>query len=146
MNLLVKKIYSDSIIPTYGSEYAAGLDLYAYGEHIIPSKTRKLIPTGISVEWNGDNANEYYLRIAPRSGLSVKYSIDIGAGVIDYDYRGQIHICFINNGDNDYKINNNDRVAQMILEKINRFSIIQEIEEHTNTKRGDNGFGSTGIN
>lgn len=144
MNLQVKKLNEDSIIPTYGSNYAAGLDLYAYGDFTIEKNSRRPIPTGISIEWNGDDAENYYMRIAPRSGLSVKKSIDIGAGVVDYDYRGQIFVCIINNGNEDYEIKSGDRIAQMILEKIKRFNKIEEILEHSNTDRGEGGFGSTG--
>jgi dUTP pyrophosphatase len=109
-------------------------------------KSRKLIQTGISIEWHGTDAQEYYMRIAPRSGLSVKYSIDIGAGVVDYDYRGELFVCFINNSEFEFNIKSGDRIAQMILERINRFDKICEIEEHTSTERGIGGFGSTGIN
>ena len=112
MNLFVKKLNEDSIIPIYGSNLAAGLDLYAYGDHIVPAKSRLPIPTGISIEWHGTDAQEYYMRIAARSGLSVKHSIDIGAGVVDYDYRGQIYVCFVNNGENEYVIRSGDRIAQ----------------------------------
>ncbi len=145
MNLLIKKLYDDAIVPTYGSDCAAGLDLYAFGEYNVPAKTRKVISTGICVEWSGIDDKNYYMRIAPRSGLSVKKSIDIGAGVIDYDYRGEIMICFINNSDNDYTINHGDRIAQAILEKIIRFTNINIVEELNTTHRGDNGFGSTGF-
>ena len=144
MQLFVKKLNEDSVIPTYGSSCAAGLDLYAYGDHVIPANSRIPIPTGISIEWHGSNAQEYYMRVAPRSGLSVKKCIDIGAGVVDYDYRGQIFVCFINNGNEEYVINSGDRIAQMILERINRFVQISEIDEHTKTDRGEGGFGSTG--
>jgi dUTP pyrophosphatase len=144
MQLLVKKLKENAIIPSYGSRYAAGMDLYAYGEHFIEAGTRKLIPTGISIEWKGEDANKYYIRIAPRSGLAVKHSIDIGAGVVDFDYRGEIFVCFINNGPKDYKIAHGDRIAQMILEKINIFEEIIEISQLTNTERGEGGFGSTG--
>jgi len=144
MNLLIKKLNEDSIIPSYGSEFAAGLDLHAYGDYTVPARSRKVIPTGISVEYNGPNDKEYYLRIAPRSGLSAKNSIDIGAGVVDWDYRGQIYVCFINNSDNEYQIKSGDRIAQMILERINRFNLITEVFEHSETTRGDGGFGSTG--
>ena len=144
MNLLVKKINEDSIIPSYGSEYAAGLDLHSYGDHCVPARSRKIIPTGITVEFNGPDDKEYYLRIAPRSGLSAKNSIDIGAGVVDWDYRGQIFVCFINNSDIEYQIKSGDRIAQMILERINRFISISEIFENSETKRGNGGFGSTG--
>lgn len=144
MNLLIKKLYDDAIPPTYGSEYAAGLDLYAFGEYNIPSKTRRVISTGICIEWFGLDAKNYYMRIAPRSGLSVKNCIDIGAGVIDYDYRGEIKVCFINNSDDEYTIKHGDRIAQCILEKISRFTSINIVEELDTTDRGVNGFGSTG--
>ena len=144
MKLLIKKNYPTSILPTYGSIYAAGLDLYAYGDYTVLSKTRLVIKTGISIEWTGDDCQNYYIRIAPRSGLSVKNSIDIGAGVIDYDYRGEIMICFINNSDKDYLINHGDKIAQALLERIDRFDIIEEVEELSSTLRNQNGFGSTG--
>lgn len=145
MNINVKKLYEDSQIPKYGSEYAAGMDLYSHDNYEIPSRTRKLVSTGISVSWEGPNANEYYLRIAARSGLSVKNNIDIGAGVVDYDYRGEIFICFINN-DNEktYVIKKGDKVAQMILERINTFSEVKIVDTHKETERGAGGFGSTG--
>ena len=145
MKLNIKKLNDDSKIPTYGSDYAAGLDIYSAVDLDIPSNTRKLVPTGISIAWNGDDDKNYYLRIAPRSGLSVKNNIDIGAGVVDYDYRGEIFICFINNGPVTYSIKKGDRIAQGILEKINRFDIIQEVQELEETNRGEVGFGSTGI-
>ena len=145
MKLNIKKLNDDAKIPTYGSDYAAGLDIYSAVDLDIPSNTRKLISTGISISWNGDDDKNYYLRIAPRSGLSVKNNIDIGAGVVDYDYRGEIFICFINNGSTTYSIKKGDRIAQAILEKINRFDIIQEVQELEETNRGGAGFGSTGV-
>jgi dUTP pyrophosphatase len=145
MKLNIKRLNDSAKIPTYGSDYAAGLDLYSSVDLLIPSNTRKLVSTGISIAWNGDDEKNYYLRIAPRSGLSVKNNIDIGAGVVDYDYRGELFVCFINNGNSDYSINKGDRIAQAILEKINRFDIIQEVNNLESTNRGNGGFGSTGI-
>lgn len=146
MKLNIKKLYPDAQIPTYGSKYAAGLDLYAYGEYNIPAKTRKLISTGICIQWISDDENpiDYYFRIAPRSGLSVKNCIEIGAGVIDSDYRGEIKICFINNSDSDYSIAHGDRIAQGILEKIKHFTSIDVVDELIETDRGESGFGSSG--
>lgn len=151
MKLLVKKLYHDTIIPMYGSKGAAGLDLSSYGEHMVPARTRKLIPTGLCVQWVNDidieteeKVEDYYLRIAPRSGLSVKHSIDVGAGVIDSDYRGEVKICFVNNSDTDYHIIHGDRIAQGILERIERFSSIDVVDELVQTTRGEGGFGSTG--
>lgn len=153
MKLLIKKLYQRALIPTYGSEGAAGLDLYAYEEHIVPAKTRKLISTGICIQWMSTNDNDlenvekpedYYFRIAPRSGLTVKHCIEIGAGVIDSDYRGEVKICFINNSDSSYSIAHGDRIAQGILERIKRFDAIEVVDELIETDRGDGGFGSTG--
>jgi dUTP pyrophosphatase len=145
MKLHIKKLNDNVIVPKYGSEYAAGLDICSSINIIIPPRTRKLIPSGISVSWSGEDATKYYLRVAPRSGLSVKNNIDIGAGVIDYDYRGEIFICFINNdNEKEYEIKNGDRIAQLILTKIETFNEITEVDEHDDTNRGINGFGSTG--
>lgn len=158
MKLLIKKVISDAIIPSYGSGTAAGLDLHAYGDHSVEGGERKLIPTGLRVQWVSSNSlgevheeaheetpDQYYLRIAPRSGLAVKHSIDIGAGVIDSDYRGEVKICFINNSDKVYQISHGDRIAQGILERIKRFESIEEVEELGETDRGEGGFGSTGL-
>jgi dUTP pyrophosphatase len=145
MNINIKKLHEDSIIPAYGSEYAAGLDINSYIDISVPPQTRKLIQTGISISWDGEDAINYYLRVAPRSGLSVKNNIDIGAGVVDYDYRGEIFVCFINNSiDTTYSIKKGDRIAQLIPTKIVHFTEIKEVTEHSLTERGDKGFGSTG--
>ena len=146
MNLNIKKLNEDIIIPSYGSALAAGLDVCSSDDYVIPPRSRIVVSTGISVSWNGEDCNNYYLRVAPRSGLSVKNNIDIGAGVVDYDYRGEIFVCFINN-DNDktYSIKKGDRIAQMILERINRFENIIVVDNHTETSRGTGGFGSTGV-
>lgn len=150
MKLHIKKLYPNVITPSYGNKGDAGLDLSAHGDWIVPSRTRKLISTGICVSWVSlnleDNPQEYYLRIAPRSGLAVKHSIDIGAGVIDSSYRGEIKICLINNSDNDFVITHGDRIAQGILEKIKTFESIEIVDQLDLTDRGEGGFGSTGIN
>ena len=153
MKLYVKKINPDAVLPSYGSNGAAGLDLCAYQDHTVIPGERKLIPTGICVQWKPtylhdeiENPSEYYLRIAPRSGLAVKNCIDIGAGVIDSDYRGEIKICIINNSNSKVlEITHGDRIAQGILERIKRFESIELVEELEETNRGDGGFGSTGI-
>jgi dUTP pyrophosphatase len=148
MRLNIKKLHEDIDnvhMPRYGSEYSAGLDISSYIDIEVQPNSRKLIPTGISISWEGENATKYYLRVAPRSGLSVKHCIDIGAGVIDYDYRGEIFICFINNNKVPYSIKKGDRIAQLILTKIETFDEIEEVFDHYETKRGCGGFGSTGI-
>ena len=85
-----------------------------------------------------------YGRIAPRSGLAAKHSIDVGAGVIDSDYRGEVKVLLFNFSDVDFKFNEGDRIAQMIIEKYT-MTLITEVEKLDETVRGDGGFGSTGV-
>jgi len=144
ITLNVLKKTEDAMIPIYGSKYAVGMDIFSDTNDIISAGKRKLISTGISVSWSGLDEENYYLRVAPRSGLSVKNNIDIGAGVIDYDYRGIIYVCMINNGTNDFEVSKDMKIAQLILEKCIR-PIIKEVSDLDNTERGHNGFGSTGV-
>lgn len=85
-----------------------------------------------------------YGRIAPRSGLAAKHSIDVGAGVIDADYRGEVKVLLFNHSDIDFAINEGDRIAQMIIEKYTLTDLV-EVQELDDTVRGAGGFGSTGI-
>ena len=151
MRLNIKKLTPDAQVPVYGSQFAAGMDLFSAVDLVVPPQTRKLVSTGISVSWEteedqwDEHPEKYYLRIAPRSGLSVKSNIDIGAGVVDSDYRGEIFVCFINNSlDKEYQIKPGDKVAQMILTRFEQFRDVVLVEEHSETARGEGGFGSTG--
>jgi len=144
MKLNIKFLHDNAKLPTYGTPGSAGLDLYACEDCVVEPHTRKLLPTGIALSWEGSDAENYYMRIAPRSGLAVKNSIDIGAGVIDKDYIFEIKICLINNGNEPFTIKIGDRIAQMVLEKINRFVEIVEVKELQKTSR-IGGFGSTDL-
>ena len=143
MNLNIK-LDENAKNPEYGSEYAAGIDLFSSNTEdiIIQPKNRKLISTGLYISWDDP---KYYMRIAPRSGLSVKNCIDVGAGVIDYDYRGELKILLINNSnDKEFIVSKNMKIAQMIPTKMTRLNlnITDNLEE---TVRGTGGFGSTGV-
>jgi len=151
MRLNIKKLDDNAQVPVYGSAAAAGMDLFSAVDLIVPPQTRKLVSTGISVSWEttegewDEHPEKYYLRIAPRSGLSVKNNIDIGAGVVDSDYRGEIFVCFINNSlDKDYHIQRGDKIAQMILTRFEQFRDVVLVDNHSETLRGSGGFGSTG--
>src|SRR3954467_5213615 len=133
----IRKLTPDAKIPRPQTNGAIGLDLHANQKVVIPTNTREVVPTGIAAEVPGG----HYLRIAPRSGLSKK-GLDIGAGVIDPDYRGEIKALVINNSANDITIEKHDRIAQVILEKAT-VPIIEETEELGKTERGKGGFGST---
>jgi dUTP pyrophosphatase len=145
LHLNVKFLREDAREPVYGSEYAAGMDVFSSVDESIPPRTRKLVGTGISVSWKGCDAEHYYLRVAPRSGLAAKSCVDVGAGVIDYDYRGEVFVLLVNNhNENQFEVKKGDKIAQLIMEKINR-PIIGVVTEHTETKRGTGGFGSTDV-
>tara|TARA_R110002110_G_scaffold163184_2_gene362878 strand:- start:151 stop:573 length:423 start_codon:yes stop_codon:yes gene_type:complete len=126
--------------PKRGSELAAGYDLYANETKIIEPSERALICTGIQMAIPAG----YYGRIASRSGLASKFGIDVGAGVIDADYRSKIKILLCNNGKEPFFAKKGERIAQIILEKI-IYPPLVIVEELSTTKRGVGGFGSTGL-
>jgi dUTP pyrophosphatase len=140
MQLGIKKLCPDSIIPTRASNGAVGYDLYSNEDCIIESDNRWLVPTGISVVL----PKGVYGRVAPRSGLSVKHGIQVGAGVIDPDYTGEVKVVLFNHGNIDFDIKKGDRIAQLILEKCETPPIV-EIDTIEDTDRGSNGFGSSGV-
>jgi len=126
-------------VPTRGSVFAAGLDLYSIEEKNIPTLSRVLFDTGIKVHLPEGT----YGRIAPRSGLALNYSIDVCAGVIDRDYTGRIQVLLVNNSPCDIKIEKGQKIAQLICEKIviPNVSIVTDIPH---SERGCKGFGSSG--
>ena len=133
------KLEEGAKAPVRGSELAAGYDLYSNKEYTIPVGERCLIDTGIRMAI----PKGYYGRIAPRSGWAVKKGVDIGAGVVDEDYKGIVFCLLINNGKEELKIPRHERIAQIVFEKITTpdIEIVAQLEE---TKRGEGGFGSTG--
>ncbi|KAI9906466.1 hypothetical protein PsorP6_016170 [Peronosclerospora sorghi] len=138
--LRVKKLTSQAILPTRGSSLAAGLDLSAAYDAVIPAQGKGLVKTDLVIAV----PDGCYARVAPRSGLALKKFIDTGAGVIDADYRGNVGVILFNHSTDDFAVKRGDRVAQLILEKI-EYPEIQEVDEIEETARGTNGFGSTGV-
>ena len=108
---------------------------------ILKPRTSCLVPTGIALAFSED----FEIQIRPRSGLAAKNSISVlnTPGTIDSDYRGEIKIILFNHGNIDFKINNNDRIAQMILTPVIKMQL-DEVEDLPETVRGEGGFGSTG--
>ena len=96
--------------------------------------------TGLSISF----PTGLYARIAPRSGLALKKFIDVGAGVVDSDYRGEVGVVLFNHGDQDFEVKMGDRIAQLILEKIDT-PPVEEVQGLDDTVRGSGGFGSTGV-
>ncbi|EEQ33138.1 deoxyuridine 5'-triphosphate nucleotidohydrolase [Microsporum canis CBS 113480] len=137
--LLVKKLIPEARAPTRGSAFAAGYDLYAAKDIVIPARDKGLVSTGLAIAVPEGT----YGRIAPRSGLAAKHFIDTGAGVIDADYRGEVKVLLFNFSDVDFAIKEGDRVAQLVLERIYtpEVQVVEQLEESV---RGAGGFGSTG--
>jgi dUTP pyrophosphatase len=136
----VKKLSEHAIIPVRGSEHAAGFDLAAAHNGVIAAGGRGVVQTDLAIAVPLST----YARVAPRSGLAVKHGIDVGAGVIDYDYRGSVGVVLFNHGSTDFKFSRGDRIAQLVLEQISMAEAI-EVDDLPTTVRGSNGFGSSGI-
>ena len=143
VRVLIKKLDPAVKLPEYKTSGASGMDLTAFTQKPISvkSKTSSLIPTGLSVAFQ----ENYEIQIRPRSGLAVKNNITVlnTPGTIDSDYRGEIKVIIYNHGDDNFIINNGDRIAQMVLSPIIKIDF-EEVKDLPKTIRGEGGFGSTG--
>ena len=143
VKILVKKLDPKVAIPSYKTKGASGMDLMAFVKEkiVIKPQTSALIPTGLSVAFSED----YEIQIRPRSGLAAKNNISVlnTPGTIDSDYRGELKIIIFNHSNHDFIVNNDDRIAQMVLTPIAKIEL-EEANELPKTLRGEGGFGSTG--
>ena len=139
MKLLIKKLSDDAIIPTRASPGSVGYDLYSTIDMFIPPLERGIVSTGIAATI----PMGCYGRIAPRSGLAVKFGIQTGACVIDPDYTGELKVILFNQGGQQFEIKKGDKIAQLIMEKC-ELPPIEEVLEIDDTERGNRGFGSSG--
>lgn len=139
MKIKIQKI-KDVKIPNYAHDGDAGLDIYsAEDDYILKPGERKGFPTGIKMEI----PDGYVGLIWDKSGLASKYGIKTMAGVIDSTYRGELIIVLINSGSENYLVEKNTKIAQMLVQKIERAEI-EKVESLDETERGKEGFGSTG--
>jgi len=160
-DLVITRIDEKARLPKRATSRSAGLDLYSTRNVTIPSKKNGVVPTGLKITM----PEGAYGRIAPRSGLALHYMLDVMGGVVDPDYEGEVKIILMNHSDSDFNVCTGDRVAQLILEKYQRITIITEkfvvdsssdeddqvvkrrsagFEDDQAVKRGSAGFGSTG--
>ncbi len=137
--LKLKRLDPKAILPARGSASAAGLDLHSIEKVNLQPQERKLVRTGLAVAI----PEGYYGRIAPRSGLATKSGVDVLAGVIDADYRGEIQCLLHNTGKEPIELPAQAKVCQLIIEKIITPTPVWA-DELPDTVRGDAGFGSTG--
>jgi len=142
MDIQIKKLSNLAKIPEKGSAGAAGYDLSSIESGWLRPGERKLFKTGIAIKI----PEGYYGRIAPRSGLALKQGIDVMAGVIDSDYIGEVGVILINlaNGDEteSVSIKEGQKIAQLIIE-LYEDAEFEEVSDLSDTKRGENGFGSS---
>ena len=143
VKVLIKKLNSKVQLPKYKTDGSSGLDLAACIDKNIELKPGKslIIPTGLAVAI----PKNFEIQIRPRSGLAAKNQISVlnTPGTIDSDYRGEIKVILFNHGNKEFIINNNDRIAQMILTPVVKMEL-EETETLPETIRGEGGFGSTG--
>jgi dUTP pyrophosphatase len=130
---------SGGALPEYGSQGAAGADLRASEAVVIAPGGRAAVPTGVRLEIPPGHAGLVW----PRSGLAVRHGIDTLAGVIDSDYRGEVKVVLVNHGDEPFAIAAGDRVAQLLLQRVERAAFVAA-DAVGDTGRGSGGFGSTG--
>jgi len=144
MEVNVKKLNPKATLPTYGTEHAAAMDIYACLDEpmTLQPLERAMIPTGLAFEI----PEGYEMQIRARSGLSIKHGITMinGVGTIDADYRGELNVLVVNLSQEAFTIEPDMRVAQMLITKYDKISW-QLIEELSETARGTGGFGSTGF-
>ena len=141
MNRVKIVLDEEAFLPVRQTVGSAGYDIHSSVEEVIKPNSRKLISTGLKI----DIPIGMYARIAPRSSLACKKSIDVVAGVVDNDYRGEVKVLLINNGNEDFIVEKSSRIAQIIFEKYGtpKLEVVSELDE---TVRGQGGFGSTGEN
>ena len=134
----------DLSLPTYMSVHAAGMDLYAAvkDETTIPPGEWRLIPSGISIAL----PDGYEAQVRPRSGLALRQGVSIlnTPGTVDADYRGEVGVILMNHSKENLVIRRGDRIAQMIINKIERIEF-EEVSELPESDRSSGGFGHTGL-
>lgn len=140
MKLRIKKLHPDAKVPSYAHPGDAGMDVFALESLTLAPGERGLVRTGISLEF----PEGYVLLVWDKSGISIKHGITTLAGVIDSGFRGEIQIGVVNLGQEVYAFEKGAKVAQILVQPIVTAEI-QEVEDLSETSRGEGGFGSTGI-
>jgi len=135
----VKKLKENAIVPCYAHQGDAAMDLFSTEDYVVPVGKRQLVSTGISMEL----PEGYFASIRGKSGLAYKKGISILGGVIEYTYRGEYGVIVLNTGDEDFVIRAGDKIAQVVIAPVASVEV-EEVEELSDTIRGDGAWGSTG--
>jgi len=141
MKLRIKKLHEDAKIPVYANPGDAGMDLFSITDYELKPGERKLIGTGLAFEI----PSGYEMQLRPRSGLALKHGISLvnTPGTVDSGYRGEVGLIVINHGEEIFKINRGDKIAQAVLNKI-EFAELEEVLDLSISERNSGGFGSSG--
>lgn len=140
LKIKIKKLTPDTITPTYAHPGDAGMDIFSNEDCIILPGKRYLVSTG----WSLELPEGYVSLIWDKSGIASKFGITTMGGVIEHTYRGEYKILLFNTTDNEYVIKKGDKIAQILIQPITTVEI-EEVEELSETARGEGGFGSTGL-
>ena len=142
MTLSFRRIHPDAVMPAYAHASDAGMDVRSVRELVIPPGGRALVPTGLVVNLPAG----YEAQVRPRSGLALKAGVTVlnSPGTIDAGYRGEIGVILANFGQDDFKVNVGDRIAQLVIAPVLQ-PVVVETTEVDSTDRGVGGFGSTGV-
>ena len=141
MKLKIKKLQDNAIIPQFKTIGSAGMDVCSVEDVILQPSEFRIIKTGLAMQIE----QGYEIQVRPRSGLACKYGITVinTPGTIDSDYTGEVGVGLINLSKTEYHINVGDRIAQLVINKVEQpeVELVQELDQ---TERGSGGFGSTG--
>nr|WIL05099.1 dUTP pyrophosphatase [Pithovirus mammoth] len=132
----VQRLSPDAKLPTKATPFSAGWDLFISEEAVVEAGTRKLLPTSIAVKIPVGYCGQLWTK----SGLASKKSVEIGAGIIDSDYRGEVKVLFLNDSKENISLKKGDPIAQMVIVSICTDPII-EVSSLDSTQRGSMGFG-----
>lgn len=145
MKVKIVRLNEKASLPAYATAHAAGMDVSACLDApvTIDVAASALIPTGLAIEL----PEGYEAQLRPRSGLALRHLISLpnSPATIDADYRGEVGVILINHGREPFTVNHGDRIAQMVVSKVDRVAF-EEVEVLSDTGRGEGGFGHTGIN
>ena len=141
--LQIEKLTSDAVAPTYAHEDDAGMDLRASEEATIPARSRALVGTGIAIALPHGHVG----LVHPRSGLAAKHGITVlnAPGTIDAGYRGEVKVILLNTSDEAFNVAIGDRIAQLVVQKVEHPAVEVVALLDGDTARGAGGFGSTGV-
>jgi len=138
--MMVELVHDCAMVPTRATGGAAGFDLYSCEDTVVEPHSRSLVETGIAIALPPNTVGLVW----PRSGLAVKKGIDVGAGVIDEDYRGGVAVLLFNHTDDRFYVSVHDRIAQLVIQPVTYPKAMVTNGHLEKTERNMMGFGSTG--